>query len=140
MFVLAVTWLLPLLSRVANAQAAAPIVDLGYVKYSGLANSTAGINYYRGIRYAQPPTGSNRFKAPLPIEQPSPYKPDQVVDVAEYQQWCFQTAPLSLLVSGNTDYDTAHPQGEDCLFLDILVPQRPAGEKLPVTVQIHGGG
>ena len=28
----------------------APWVDLGYVKYQGIANVTAGINYFRGIQ------------------------------------------------------------------------------------------
>ncbi|GAB5589355.1 hypothetical protein Unana1_04255 [Umbelopsis nana] len=42
------------------AQTVAPVVDLGYVKYTGTYNATTGINYYRGIRYAEPPTGDKR--------------------------------------------------------------------------------
>jgi len=29
-----------------------PVVDLGYLKYHGFANRTAGIKYFRGIQYA----------------------------------------------------------------------------------------
>jgi len=29
----------------------APTVDLGYVKYQGYSNATAGINYFRGIQW-----------------------------------------------------------------------------------------
>lgn len=32
------------------------------------------------------------------------------------------------------------PGQEDCLLLDVLVPQQPASSRLPVIVQIHGGG
>jgi hypothetical protein len=28
----------------------APAVDLGYVKYQGYTNATAGINYFRGLQ------------------------------------------------------------------------------------------
>ena len=37
---------------------------------------------------------------------------------------------------------TATPQGfsEDCLILDVLRPAHPSSERLPVMVQIHGGG
>ncbi|ROW07763.1 hypothetical protein VMCG_03431 [Cytospora schulzeri] len=45
-----------------------PIVDLGYVKYAGYSNETAGINYYRGIKYASAPTGRLRWEKPSPIE------------------------------------------------------------------------
>ena len=50
-----------LVAASANAQATqpvkspnstAPMVDLGYVKYQGSTNKTAGINYFRGIQYA----------------------------------------------------------------------------------------
>lgn len=51
-----------LLSACVNGQAIAPVgptsysnaptVDLGYVKYLGYTNATAGINYFRGIQYA----------------------------------------------------------------------------------------
>ena len=27
-----------------------PIIDLGYVKYRGITNSTAGITYFRGVQ------------------------------------------------------------------------------------------
>lgn len=59
-----------LLAGVADAQAyqpvsmnstnstgsGAPMVDLGYVKYRGVQNATAGINYFRAIPFAFQPT------------------------------------------------------------------------------------
>jgi hypothetical protein len=35
----------------AQGPSSIPTIDLGYVKYTGYQNATAGINYYRGIRY-----------------------------------------------------------------------------------------
>jgi len=38
------------IQAVSNVTSGAPMVDLGYVKYQGVANTTAGINYFRGIQ------------------------------------------------------------------------------------------
>jgi len=35
-----------------------PIVDLGYVQYAGVINSTTGNTVFLGVRYAAPPTGT----------------------------------------------------------------------------------
>jgi len=37
-----------------NITSDAPTVDLGYVKYQGITNATAGINYFRGIQLENP--------------------------------------------------------------------------------------
>ena len=37
---------------VKSSNSSGPVVDLGYVKYQGRTNTTAGINYFRGIQYA----------------------------------------------------------------------------------------
>ena len=35
---------------VGSVTSGAPTVDLGYVKYQGYTNATAGIDYFRGIQ------------------------------------------------------------------------------------------
>lgn len=40
-----------------------PIVDLGYAQYEGTALDN-GVNQFLGIRYAAPPLGDLRFRAP----------------------------------------------------------------------------
>lgn len=40
-----------------------PIIDLGYAKYRGV-RLDAGVDQFLGMRFAQPPLGSLRFRAP----------------------------------------------------------------------------
>lgn len=49
----------PLLPR----QDAGPIIDLGYSQYEGIALSS-GVNQFLGMRFAAPPLGELRFRAP----------------------------------------------------------------------------
>jgi hypothetical protein len=61
--------ILPLLALVASTVVAAPasksslVVDLGYSKYQG-TNLGNGVSQWLGIRYAAPPLGDLRFRAP----------------------------------------------------------------------------
>jgi hypothetical protein len=40
-----------------------PVVDLGYARYQGVALE-AGVNQFLGMRYAAPPLGDLRWRAP----------------------------------------------------------------------------
>lgn len=45
-----------------------PIVDLGYSTYRGIS-LPSGVNQFLGVRYAAPPLGDLRFRAPAePVE------------------------------------------------------------------------
>jgi carboxylesterase type B len=51
--------------------------------------------------------------------------------------------PFSVYADPNNVTSFIHtPQGqsEDCLILDVLTPSHPVSSRLPVMVQIHGGG
>src|SRR5262245_9815856 len=78
---------------------------------------------FKGIPYAQPPTGSNRFKPTVPKTAWSGTRFAQA-----YGNRCPQTEGTAVV--GN----------EDCLFLNIWAPTS-AGSGLlrPVMVYIHGG-
>jgi hypothetical protein len=116
----------------AKAQSA-PLVDLGYVRYTGSCNTTSGINYYRGIPYAQPPVGELRWRKPRAIEQNNSFN-GQTIAATTIARPCVQGAPLPLARA------FADPGVEDCLVLDVLVPMKPVSKRLPVLVEIHGGG
>ncbi|KAL9576215.1 MAG: hypothetical protein Q9212_007288, partial [Teloschistes hypoglaucus] len=49
----------------ATSPSKTPQVDLGYERYQGFSNATAGLNYFLGVRYAAPPIGSRRWQAPM---------------------------------------------------------------------------
>jgi para-nitrobenzyl esterase len=88
-----------------------------------------GCERYAAIRYAQPPVGYLRFRAPQPVE-PWP----GVYDATAFGPSAPQPAPLtgSLIAVGDLRTD------EDCLFLNVYTPK--ADSRLrPVMVWIHGG-
>ncbi|KAF2148646.1 alpha/beta-hydrolase [Myriangium duriaei CBS 260.36] len=114
-----------------------PIVDLGYAKFQGKANPNWDAISYFGLRYASPPVGQWRFRAPQPIENGTFYKKSSVIDATTRGPTCIQGA-TGLTFTATTP--VVQQGAEDCLLLDILVPIKPIGSNLPVLVQIHGGG
>jgi para-nitrobenzyl esterase len=91
--------------------------------FEGKFDSTGKIKQFLGIRYAQPVTGNQRWKAPLRV------KPSFIPQNAtQFGSHCPQTASPF----GNA---TAT---EDCLFLNVYAPKG-FDIALPVMVWIHGG-
>ncbi|RYN56074.1 hypothetical protein AA0117_g13280 [Alternaria alternata] len=105
-------------------------VDLGYGVYRGVHNDTTRLNVWKGIRFAAPPTGNLRWRAPIaPAVSRS-----GTVNATEFAAECAQALPRPLnLVSSSS-------KSEDCLFLNVYAPKVEQTAKLPVLVWIHGGG
>ncbi|KAJ6536952.1 Alpha/Beta hydrolase protein [Mycena capillaripes] len=110
--------------------AATPLstVTLDYGTFTGLTNTSSGIVYYRGVRFADAPVGDLRWRAP--VSPPSEHLGH--VDASEYGPACIPTS-ASNSVPGSTS--------EDCLFGNVFIPiaTKPTS-KLPVLVYFHGGG
>lgn len=119
-----------------SSDSSAPIVDLGYVSYLGYQNSTAGINYYRGIPYAQSPTGPLRWQKPHPIEATNNFT-GQLINATQIAPACFAAQPYPLYTSAEGFASTPWGETEDCLILDVLVPAAPVSKSLPVMVQVR---
>ncbi|CAE6488162.1 unnamed protein product, partial [Rhizoctonia solani] len=110
---------------VAAAQTTAPTIKGSGVTYIGGRNSTGGTEYFLSIPFAQPPTGSLRFKPPVAW---TPSGSNPTINATTYGPSCPQGIP-----------DFAGSTSEDCLTLDIWKPTN-ITEKLPVMVWIYGGG
>ena len=84
---------------------------------------------WRGIPYAAPPVGELRFRGPRPVVAWEGVRP--AVDFGpvapQDRNGQFAGPPTSV------------PMSEDCLTLNVIAPDAPAGASLPVMVFVHGG-
>ncbi|TCD70105.1 hypothetical protein EIP91_004834 [Steccherinum ochraceum] len=125
-FLVALLALSGCLSSITAAPSQPLQVHLTSGSFVGLAVSN-GTERWLGIPFAEPPVGSLRFKAPVPIRRPAPTSKV----AASFGDACPQ-APSSGLGA---------PQSEDCLFLNVWRPTATKiSAKLPVLVWFYGGG
>jgi len=104
----------------------------------GLPAADPRITAFKGIPYAAPPVGKNRWRAPQPAENWDGVKQ------------CYKFAPISVqhvpgldpenLYSREWNVDPEIPMDEDCLYLNVWTPAKKTDEKLPVFVWYFGGG
>jgi para-nitrobenzyl esterase len=88
------------------------------------------VHRWRSIPYARPPVGALRFRAP----QPAP--PWLGVRYCHGFTNCApQERRYTMIGVGKFQL-----RGEDCLTLNVVTPESPAGGRLPVMVFVHGGG
>ena len=103
----------------------------------GLPAADPRITSFKGIPFAAPPIGENRWRAPQPAPDWS--------GVLE----AFQYGPIAMQVTPGINQDNIYdfewhdypkiPMAEDCLYLNVWTPAT-AGSKLPVFVWYFGGG
>ena len=92
-----------------------------------------GVEQYRGIRYAESPTGDRRFTAPVPAVEWQEGADDG------FDATRFPSRAIQPEMSGVFGAPTG-AQDEDCLFLNLFTPAHTdAGSRLPVLFWIHGG-
>ncbi len=92
---------------------------------------TAPVLKIDSIRFAAPPTGSNRWQAPTAPQ----VNRSSVISASSFAPFCPQGPDASTRI--NTVNQTG--ASEDCLFLNVYSPSNATGP-LPVLVWIHGGG
>lgn len=102
----------------------------------GIEAADPRITAFKGIPFAAPPVGKNRWRAPQPAEN------------WEGIREAYRFAPISVQSTpglGTDVYckewhvDPEIPMGEDCLYLNIWTSAKKPGEKQPVLVWFFGG-
>lgn len=89
----------------------------------------SGIKTFKGVPFAAPPTGDNRWREPQPLQpwqgirECHDYAPD----------------PMQEPIFGDMNFG-ADSVSEDCLYLNIWTPAITMNEKLPVLIYFNGGG
>ena len=104
----------------------------------GLPAADPRVTSFKGIPFAAPPVGENRWRAPQPV---IPW---------EGERKCWSFAPISMqhipgldknnIYSREWNVDPSIPMDEDCLYLNVWTPADTAEERLPVFVWFFGGG
>ncbi len=104
----------------------------------GLPAADPRITSFKGIPFAAPPVGHNRWRAPQPL---IPW---------EGEKKCYEFAPISMqhipgldpnnIYTREWNVDPDIKMDEDCLYLNVWTPAKSADERLPVFVWYFGGG
>ena len=104
----------------------------------GIPAADPRVTAFKGVPFAAPPVGENRWRAPQPVV---PW---------EGVKECYTFAPISMqhipgldlnnIYSREWNVDPTIPMDEDCLYLNVWTPAKTPDEKLPVLVWFFGGG
>jgi para-nitrobenzyl esterase len=115
------------LAQPSNSQPDAPAVTTTTGGLRGLARQGGGAQFL-GIPYAEPPVGDLRWREPVPAK---PWH--GVRDAVKYGAPCAQPD------LGEWNKLDAQFGSEDCLYLNVVTPNWPVKQLLPVMFWIHGG-
>ena len=103
----------------------------------GIEAADPRITSFKGIPFAAPPVGENRWRAPQPCRD------------WEGELEAFRFAPISvqdtpgigdMIYNREWHVDPDILMDEDCLYLNVWTPAKSSDEKLPVVVWYFGGG
>jgi para-nitrobenzyl esterase len=113
------------LTAAATVCPAEPIqTDSGLVE----GRQEQGLKVFKGIPYAMPPVGGLRWREPQP---PAPWP--GILQADHFAAVCPQQGvPVPGAVM--------EPTSEDCLYLNVWMPDHQRGARLPVMVWLYGGG
>lgn len=95
----------------------------------GRGAQRSGVRIFRGIPFAQPPTGDLRWREPQPLQNWKGVR--QAVD---FGPRCMQARIFDDMRF------RSNGMSEDCLYLNVWTPARSDRQRLPVLVYFYGGG
>ncbi len=108
--------------------------------------SQSGVETFLGLRYAQPPLGTLRFRPPQKLKPWTEVVDADALGAASMQ---LRSGGSAVAFPGDvgkalgevfTAADDIAKQNEDCLFLNVWTPRLGGPAKRPVMVWFHGGG
>lgn len=127
-------WLFVALSFISmKLQAQYPIIQTENGLISGY--KTGDISIFKGIPFAAPPLGDLRWKAPQPVHNWT-----GILKCDNFSASPMQRKPVPFMMWTEEFITPPEKLNEDCLYLNIWAPDKPANDKLPVFVWIYGGG
>ena len=115
------------LCAVAGYAQQGPLATTQYGVLEGVCES--GVNVFKGVPFAAPPVGENRWRSPQPLQS------WQGVRSAKK----FGNDPMQGNPFGDMGFD-AEKKSEDCLYLNIWTPSKTLTDRLPVVIYFNGGG
>jgi para-nitrobenzyl esterase len=119
---------LPLIATIVCGTALAAVDEVRVEGGSLKGVIAGGVVAFKGVPYAAPPTGPNRWRAPQPVSSWNGTRPAEAF-----------AADCSQAPEPDEPSPYASKPAEDCLYLNAWAPvARPSGP-LPVMVWIYGG-
>jgi para-nitrobenzyl esterase len=112
----------------AVQESEAPIVETADGRVEGVVD-TSGLEVYKGIPYAAPPTGPRRWRPPQPVEG---WTGIRAAD--RFGPRCMQPRPYGDMIF------RSEGMSEDCLYLNVWTPEAERDAGRPVLVYFYGGG
>lgn len=111
-------------------------VNTLYGELEGLPSADPRVTVFKGVPYAKPPVGENRWRAPQPMDswegvyRAYGFKPISIQDNPGMGDnvYCMEW-----------DVDPKLPMDEDCLYLNVWSPANAVDDELPVLVWFFGG-
>ena len=103
----------------------------------GICGSDPRITAFKGVPFAAPPVGENRWRAPQPAQS------------WEGERTAYEFGPISMqdtpgigdgIYNREWHVDPEIPMSEDCLYLNVWTGAKSTGEHQPVLLWYFGGG
>jgi len=112
------------------------VVDTDCGRVRGIPAADPRITAFKGIPFAAPASGKNRWRAPQPCE-----KWEGELDCSRFGAISVQDQPAvgTDIYCREWHVDPDIEMSEDCLSLNVWTPAKKADEKLPVLVWFFGG-
>ena len=121
--------LLMIAAALAPCAMAADIVKIDSGTLEGTVNADSSVRIFRGVPFAAPPVGKLRWQPPQAVQ---PWSGARKAD--QFGAHCVQGKVFGDINSRGRE------MSEDCLYLTVWAPTKPAAKSLPVYVWFYGGG